>query len=137
MHWSHACSTSTVSALSREGVIRKRPRASESPFTTAGTMEAAALHWLRTGQRTTTEEVLAAEVQRVEEMLRLEAAGLTDCGVCSNCIAGSNCVRVSNRRAAWEGRQGPSLAEEAERLIGRQFEVRPNACASMIAYARA
>lgn len=88
-----------------------------------GGAEAAALHWLRTGEEAATKAVIAAGVDRVRDTLRLEAAGLSDCGACSGCADRGACIRVSNRRAARDGKQGARWAEEAGGLIGRRFEV--------------
>jgi hypothetical protein len=121
-HSHHACRTSTVSELASQGVIKKRCRGAQGA--PVGAEEAAALHWLRTGEEAASEAVITAGVERVREALRQEAAGLSHCGVCSSCIQGNGCIRANNRRAAREGKQGARWAEEGVRLTGRFFEVR-------------
>jgi hypothetical protein len=101
-----------------------------------GEEEAAALHLLRTGEEATTEGTVTAGVERTREMLRLEAAGLSCCGFCTDCIDGSGCIRASNRRATLEGKQGARWAEEAARLIGRRFEVLTSGHCVMHTYLR-
>ena len=111
--------------------MRKRSRASRSQAATGGEVEAAALHWLRTGEEAASAGVLAGGVERVRDLLRLEAAGLSDCGACRGCEQGSECIRATNRRAAREGKQGARWAEEAGSLIGRRFEVCSSQCTHM------
>jgi hypothetical protein len=91
-----------------------------------GEEEAAALHWLRTGEEAVTEGVNTAAVERVRQLLRLETTGMSPCGGCSLCLEGGGCIRASNRAAAWEGKRAAHWAEEGGRLIGRRFQV----CAS-------
>jgi hypothetical protein len=87
----------------------------------AALREAAALHHLRTG-----EEVGAqggVDTAAVIQMLRLEALGESACGDCARCMEGASCKRVSNREASKRGKRGAIWAEEAECLMGREFQV--------------
>jgi hypothetical protein len=78
---------------------------------------------MRTGEKAAADDVLAVEVKRVRERLRLEASGLSECGACSGCMEGGACIRAANRRAALRGNQAAWWSEEGGRLIGRTFEV--------------
>jgi hypothetical protein len=115
--------------LELQAGIKKRTRAGTSWGAAVGQDEAAALLWLRTGEKVEKQVVpesrLEKAVECVRKMLQLEAAGLSDCGSCSRCKQGSACIRASNRKAASEGSRAAQLAEEAGRLIGRRFEVCP------------
>jgi hypothetical protein len=107
----------------QRGKKRSRVEVWENAAATAGEREAAALHWMRTGEKSAADDVLEVEVDRVRELLRLEAEGLSDCGACRECIKGGACIRAANRRAALHGNQAAWWAEEGGRLIGRTFEV--------------
>jgi hypothetical protein len=119
----HVCRTSTLSKLKEQQGNRKRSRAGASESGAVGELEAAALHWLRTGVEAATEGVSAAAVESVKRLLRLETAGLSSCGACSMCLQGGECIRASNRAAAREGKREARWAEECGRLTGRRFEV--------------
>jgi hypothetical protein len=112
-----------VARLSEQRSVKKCSRASTGNTDTAGAEEAAALLWLRTGERAAAEDVIYSAVARVTELLKLEALGLSPCGQCSRCVAGSGCIRASNRIAATDGKHGARWAEEGAGLVGRWFEV--------------
>lgn len=116
------CRTSTATEVAVQAGTRVRAcgaaRASESD---AVRREAAALHYLRTQEEVCgLEEVDVAAVTR---LLRLEALGMSACGDCCRCAQGEGCKRVANRDAARRGVRGAQWAEEAEGLLGREFQV--------------
>lgn len=121
------CRTSTAEEVSAQAGIKKRSRGgsadseAEAPGAKRAHRTAAALHYLRTG-----EEVVdkgEQDVEAVARQLQLEALGMSDCGDCERCMEGANCKRVANREASRRGRRGATWAEEAERLVGRVFQV--------------
>jgi hypothetical protein len=83
--------------------------------------EAAAMHYLRTGEEVI--NIRATTVEAVIQMLQAEAQGTSACGDCCSCVAGEDCKRASNRWASRRGKPWAILAEEAEQLVGREFEV--------------
>jgi hypothetical protein len=118
-----------MTQLEKTGLYKKRCRATAA-HGTAAEEEAVALYWLRTGDDASTmgddastSSMLADGLERITNLLRLEAAGLSDCGSCCGCIRGSGCSRASNRTCATQGKRGARWAEEGAGLIGRQFEV--------------
>lgn len=122
----HKCRTSKISDLAAQGSVRKRSRACASQNRAAGFEEAAALLWMRTREITAEEDTLSEGIRRVEELLQLDAAGVSPCGVCIKCEGGSysECIRVSNRRLMDAGSLGAKWAEEASQLKGKRFQVR-------------
>jgi hypothetical protein len=121
-----ACRTATVSEVEESYIKRGRRSTAQSGAEQAaavGEQEAAALHWLKTGQHRATDAVDESAVASVKHMLQLEADGLSACGACSRCIQGSGCIKSSNRQAVRDGIQGARWAAEGSELIGRKFEV--------------
>lgn len=116
------CRTSTPEEACAQACVRPRARGAEtSKEERAARTEAAALHYLRTG-----EEVLESgemDVAAVTCMLQLEATGAYPCGDCTSCMGGGSCKRASNREAARRGKRGALWAEEAQSLVGRMFQV--------------
>jgi hypothetical protein len=88
----------------------------------AARREAAALHYLRTGELVMDKGEL--DVAAVTAMLRLEEAGAAPCGDCVQCLDGGSCKRAQTREACRRGRRGARWANEAELLVGRRFRVR-------------
>jgi hypothetical protein len=84
-------------------------------------LEAAAIHYLRTGEAVVAEEEL--QVRDLRDQLRQEASGRSRCSNCIGCAAGKGCKRAANREAVREGKRGAMWAEEAQALVGRTFEV--------------
>lgn len=68
-------------------------------------------------------EPLESDGLQVKMLLRQEAAGLSACGDCEMCKTGGRCKRALNRDALRTGRRGAQWAEEAERLVGRVFDI--------------
>lgn len=130
------CRTTSVSDLVLQANHRKRCRSESdgaavaphepSPELDVRQQEAAALYCLSTGEdppgAATLEDVSRGQ-DIVREMLSLEAAGLSHCGFCRNCMEGRACIRAANRTAANEGKPGALWAEQGSGLVGRRFEV--------------
>jgi hypothetical protein len=104
--------------------LKVRPQRGANTATGADSAlhEAAALHYLRTGEEVI--ETRATDIEAVIQMLQTEAQGMSACGECTGCIEGEACKRVSNREASRRGKLGALWAEEAEMLVGREFKVR-------------
>jgi hypothetical protein len=109
--------------VAEQSGVKKRSRAAAFKTDAPGEHEAAALHWLRTGEKAASDDVITAGEEQVRQLLRLDAAGVSNCGVCSGCISGIECIKVATRQALWEGKSGAQWAHEARNLIGRRFEV--------------
>jgi hypothetical protein len=114
-----------VAQLSEQKSVKKRPRRNIAVTTTPGEEEAAALHWMNTGEETSLQgSKLEEAVTALRAHLQQDSEGVTRCGICSHCMDGRGCIRAANRRALREGNRGAQWAEEANGLVGRMFEVR-------------
>jgi hypothetical protein len=82
--------------------------------------EAAALHYLRTGEEVINMHMGASYVEVVMEKLQREEQGTS---ACNRCIEGDGCTRAANREASRCGKLGAIWAEEAGQLVGREFRV--------------
>jgi hypothetical protein len=85
--------------------------------------EAAALHYLRTGEEVVDMGGSSKHVEIAAEMLLREKQGTSACGECNGCIEGVGCKRAANREASRRGKRGAIWAEEAGQLVGREFKV--------------
>jgi hypothetical protein len=114
-----------VAQLSEQKSVKKRARRNIAVTTTPGEEEAAALHWMNTGEETSLQgSKLEEAVTALRAHLQQDSEGVTRCGICSHCMDGRGCIRAANRRALREGNRGAQWAEEANGLVGRMFEVR-------------
>jgi hypothetical protein len=116
------CRTSTAEEACAHACIRPRAHGGVACVDGhAARAEAAALHYLRTGEHVV--EKGDMDVMGVANLLRSEALGASACGDCARCMRGGGCKRASNREAARRGKRGALWAEEAQSLVGRVFQV--------------
>jgi hypothetical protein len=116
------CRTSTAEEACAHANIRPRAHGDVACVDgRAARAQAAALHYLRTGEEVLDKEDM--DVTGVASMLRSEALGASACGDCAQCMRGDGCKRASNREAARRGKRGALWAEEAQSLAGRVFQV--------------
>jgi hypothetical protein len=88
---------------------------------TTAELEAAALHYMRTGE--SFKPVDERTMVEVAEQLRLESLGLSACGACVGCVADQDCRLAAVRQAARDGKSGAQWAQQGGELVGRTFEV--------------